>query len=214
VNDERDPLDDTLADGLRALAPSEFTLDADRTLGGLRPRLKQARNRRRLAVSTSVLGALVVVVAGAAVLRPDSSSRINVSGRSHPTVSTLEPSTTIARHPATTTSVPRRAPTTLPGPAVTAPTTPSTTPATTPNTGAPPPAPLTKTYTATGGRITIRFANGRLTLVSRTAAPGFTAEVHKQDPQDVEVRFDNGSHESRIRVRVENGQLRPEISEN
>jgi len=215
VNDERDPLDETLADGLRALAPAEFTLDADRTLGEMRPRLRQARTRHRLTVTTSVLGALVVVVGGAALLRSDPSGQLDVQGRPTPTVSSPAPSTTVGRStttttlPRSTTTVPQTVVTTPPG---ATPTTSDTTPPTSRTT--PPPPPQTKTYTAQGGRITIRFANGRLTLVSSAPSPGFTSEVHKQDPDDVEVRFENGSHESRIRVRVTNGQLRPEVSEN
>jgi hypothetical protein len=215
VNDEFDPLDDTLADGLRALAPSEFTLDADRTLGEMRPRLRRARNQRRLAVTTSVLGALVVVVGGATLVRSDPSGQVDVRGGSQPSVSAPGPSTT-TRLPPTTTTVPRNA-TTVPKPSATVPSgTPMTgnpTP-TTPRTTPPPAAPQTKTYAAQGGRVTIRFANGRLTLVSSVPAPGFAAEVHNRDPDDVEVRFDNGDHESRIRVRVVNGRLTPEISEN
>jgi len=214
VNDERDPLDDTLAEGLRALAPSEFSLDADRTLDDLRPRLHRARTHRRLAVSTSVLGALVVVAGAAALLRHDPGSRVDVRGRPNPTVATLAPasSTTSTTHRNTTTSsVPRNA-ITVPAPAVTTPTAPPTTPGTTP---APAPAaPQTKTYASTGGRITIRFANGRLTLAKVSPAPGYTTDLHKQAADDVEVRFHNASHESRIRVRVENGLLSPEISEN
>jgi hypothetical protein len=219
VNDERDPLDETLGEGLRGLAPSEFALDADRTLGELRPRLRQARARRRLALSTSVLGALVVVVGGAALLRHDPSSRLDVQGRPRPTVSTLGPSTSV-EHRATTTTAPSRSNTTVPGPVVTAPTTPPTTPATSPTsspTSSPttivPPAPVTKTYSSAGGRITVRFAGGRLTLVSKSPAVGYTAEVHTQQPDDVEVRFRSADREWRVRVRVENGKLRPEIEE-
>jgi hypothetical protein len=161
------------------------------------------------------LGALVVVAGAAALVRHDPSSRVDVRGRPNPTVATLAPasSTTSTTHrTATTSSVPRNA-TTVPTPVVTRPTAPPTTAGTTP---APPPpaAPQTKTYASTGGRVTIRFANGRLTLTKTSPAPGYTTDVHKQTADDVEVRFDNGSHESRIRVRVENGLLRPEISEN
>jgi hypothetical protein len=54
----------------------------------------------------------------------------------------------------------------------------------------------------------VRVAGGTLTLVDHAANPGYTAEVTKAQPDDVEVRFrpDGGSgSDSRIRVRIEAG---------
>ena len=62
--------------------------------------------------------------------------------------------------------------------------------------------------------MTIRFAAGRLTLVSRVAAPGYSVDLRTNTPSEIEVRFSNGQSESRIRVRVKDGALEPEISEN
>jgi hypothetical protein len=66
------------------------------------------------------------------------------------------------------------------------------------------------TYHSHGGTLTVRFSGGRLTIVSYAAAAGYTADVHRNDPDDVEVRF-SGPDDRRIRVRVEEGHLSPEI---
>jgi regulation of enolase protein 1 (concanavalin A-like superfamily) len=55
--------------------------------------------------------------------------------------------------------------------------------------------------------MTVRFANGQLTLVSYQASDGWVAVVRTNKPDDIEVRFSKGGDDSRIRVRVENGQL-------
>lgn len=244
MSDPRDPLDETLSRGLRALAPSEFELDADAALGSMRPAFQRARARRRLAVSTSALGVVVALAAGAVVLQHQPASRVDIRSHTRPTVSTsvktptsttptvatstsqphvISPQTT--PHPSTTTvpgnpkgggsipgganggSLPRPTTTAPPG---STPTTPGDHGGTTPTTV----APSTKSYSAIGGQATIRFANGALTLASYTAAAGYTPEVHTNTATDIEIRFSNGSAESRIRVRVDNGQLRPEITEN
>jgi hypothetical protein len=49
--------------------------------------------------------------------------------------------------------------------------------------------------------------------VSYTASAGYTSEVHTNTPTDIELRFSSGQSESRIRVRVQDGQVRPEITE-
>jgi hypothetical protein len=80
-------------------------------------------------------------------------------------------------------------------------------------TSTPPAAPSTKTYSSIGGRITVTFADGALTLDASTATAGWQTDVHNQDPDDVEVRFSNGNRESRIRIRVQNGVVQKEITE-
>jgi len=243
VTDPRDPLDETLSRGLSALAPSEFELDADAALGSMRPAFQRARARRRLAVSTSALGMVVALAAGAVVLQHRPASRVDIRSHTRPTVSTsvrtptsttpTVSTSTSQPHVITPPSTPHSSTTTVPGnpmggsipgganggslprPTTTTPESTPTTPGdhggSTPTTVA---APSTKTYAAIGGQATIRFANGALTLVSYTAAAGYTPDVHTNTATDIEIRFSNGNTESRIRVRVDNGQLRPEITEN
>jgi hypothetical protein len=74
--------------------------------------------------------------------------------------------------------------------------------------------PSTTTYEAVGGHATIVFSGGQLTLVTYVATPGFTSDLQKNTDTDIDIRFSNGTHESRIRVRVELGLLRHEITEN
>ena len=215
--DPRDPLDDAIARDLGALAPDD--LDADAVLGSMRPALHRARARRRLAVASSALGAVVVVAGISGLLAGQHSNRVQVEGPS--TVpSTLSTSTT-RKAGTTTTTPPRGATTTTTATSPTAGSTPAT-PTTDdrggttqpgPGSSTPPAAPSTKTYTAIGGRITVTFARGALTLDSYAASAGYQADVHNQDPDDVEVRFSNGNRESRIRIRVQNGAVQQEITE-
>jgi cytoskeletal protein RodZ len=176
-------------------------------------------------VSSSVVGALVVVIGLGGLLAAQSPSHVHVSGHSTtlPIVSTTSRpktnTTTTTRPPGKTTSTTTG---TTPSPGTT-PTT-GTTPTadnhggtTQPGPGAttpPPAAPSTTTYTSNGGRITVTFANGSLTLDSSTPSAGYQTDVHNDAPDDVEVRFDNGSRESRIRIRVQDGAIQKEITEN
>jgi hypothetical protein len=78
---------------------------------------------------------------------------------------------------------------------------------------APAAAPITQTYSSPGGSITVRLADGAVSLVSTQPAAGFSQETDDLGPSRVEVRFDDGSTEWRIRVDVVNGQLQPEITQ-
>ena len=239
-DDPRDPLDETLARGLGALAPSEFELDADRALGAMRPALRRARTRRRVAASTSVLGVFVLVAAGAAVLQHHPDSRIKVQSHAPSTPSTIAvprpPATHALRSDPTSTTKPSVSPTST-APNVmptTAPAAHTTLPVVAPTTTLRPPtgttaparghggstttttiaaAPATTPYSSTGGRVTITFANGRLTLDTYRATAGYSAEVHTNTPSEIEVRFTSNAdgHGSRIRVRVQDGHVQPEI---
>jgi hypothetical protein len=232
-NDDLDPTDETLSRGLSALAPSEFELDADAALGSMRPAFQRARSRRRLAMTSSALGVVAVLAAGAVVLQQQPASHVDIRSRTQPTVSTPTKTPTTRVSTSTTQprvvtppSTPHTSASTVPGngngnggtvPHST-PTSPDSTPTTpddhggsTPTTTA---APSTKTYTSVGGRATIRFANGRLTLVSHAPTAGYTEEIHTNKPDDIELRFTTGDgRESRIRVRVQDGHVEPEITE-
>jgi hypothetical protein len=226
TDEPRDELDRALASSLGAMAPDVD--DADATLSTMRPRFQRARTRHRV-MQTSIVVAVVLVVGAIAALAAPGTRRGSVQVSTSSTTDTERRTSTVP-----STATPKTVPTTA-GPAASTPTTqgnngqapPNTsvrTPASTP-TAAPPatggPAPTTpvasdqvKTYHSTGGDMTVRFSGGALHLVSHSAAAGFTAEVHTQKPDDVEVRFNNGNTEWRIRVRVDNGKLQPaEITE-
>lgn len=207
--DPRDPLDDAIAHDLGSLAPDD--IDADAVLGAMRPTLHRARARRRLAIASGALGTVVVLVGIVGVLGGQSPGRIDVQG--HPTTLPAPSSTSSTTRTSTT-------PTTRASTSTTTATTPTTddhagtsqpgSGSTTTPTFAPP---STKTYSSIGGRVTVTFANGALTLDSSMPAAGYQTDVHKQDPDDVEVRFSNANRESRIRIRVQSGAVQKEITE-
>lgn len=227
MNDDfRDPLDDAIAHDLAPLAPDD--IDADAALGALRPALQRARARRRLAVASSAFGAIVLVLGVGGLVAGSRTSHVNVqsptttlSPTSTPTTHKVRPTTTTTTHNPTSTTDGGHTSSTTPK----TPVTPSTTKAG--NSGASGPsgssggesttttAPEAKhTYTSTGGTLTITFAHGQITLDSYAAKPGYQSEVHTNKPDDIELRFTGAGHESRIRVRVQNGQLSKTVEEN
>jgi hypothetical protein len=230
VNDE---LDRALAEGLSSLAPDPD--DADAVLVSLRPRLHRARTRHRVARASATAIAVLTIATLTAALGAASTHHRHVSvsatpttpprGRSTSASTSMSSSTSIAsmsQHTTSTTAAPP-APMVVPVPAGgTPPVSPpgrvggNSGPAVTtrPPRSMPPStasAPAIRTYRATGGSVTVRFTNGSLALVSYTSASGYTAEVHDNEPDRVEVRFSDGDHESRIRLQVDNGQIVPEI---
>jgi len=221
MTDDRDDLDRALSAGLADLAPAEP--DATSALTALRPRMQRARTRHRVLQGSALAGVVLVLGIGVALAAPsDKRAQVQVTNpstventvdRSRSTSTTAPASTTVpasvtvsSNDPGTSTPVSGPSPTAAP-PATTPVTTPVTTPA---PTVAPDPG-TNYTYTAEGGRVTVRFQNGRLSLVSYPAGAGFTATVHTNTPDDIEVRFRNDDDESRIRVRVVNGRIEEDI---
>ena len=75
-----------------------------------------------------------------------------------------------------------------------------------PVTAAPPAPGPTTTYNLEGGSIGVRCTSpSSIELVYSSPAPGFGAEVDNSGPQEVEVRFENDEHHSRIRVQCTSG---------
>jgi hypothetical protein len=110
---------------------------------------------------------------------------------------------------------PTLAPTTLPGqddPTTTSTVTPTTTPISVDTTTAAP-ADITQPFDSIGGSIVVRLSGGQMTLVSTSATTGYDTELHTEKPDDIEVRFRSGDAESRIRIRLIDGQMVPEIDE-
>ena len=229
--DPRDPLDDAIAADLGSFAPGD--VDANAALAAMRPALRRARSRHRLAVSSGAVGAIVVVLGVGGLLAGRHPSHISV--QQHSTTLSVAPSTSSTRRPATTTASSTTSPTipfvppqstSTTAPANATPTTQGPGGASGPVSGSttvPPPTsttaasnapPLTKTYRSTGGRVTVTFDHGSLTLDSYTPAAGYQADVHTNTSDDVEIRFSNDANEFRVRVRVENGQLTEETTQN
>jgi hypothetical protein len=209
----RDAVDDELA--RRFGAPGSAGADPDVVLDAMRPRLQRARTRRRASIAGAVagtaLGAVLLVVlvsgGGAGVNSVHTPPASNGPTRTLPTA---PPATDAGGSPAPegtadhhedSVEVPSSAP---------AAASPTTSPLAEPTTQ--PPA-SDSTYTSDGGSIVVHFADGAVSLVSSAAAAGYTTEVHDNGPTRVEVRFNNGSTEWRIRVDVVNGALQPEITQ-
>jgi hypothetical protein len=218
MNDDLHPdaIDDELRRRFGAGAPSDG--DPDAVLDAMRPRLQQARTRRRASFASAIAGVAVVVVVlafvlgsggggGGSVRTPPAS---NAPHTSVPTVPTTAPSGGAATPGTTPSTVDDH------GDDSASATTP-TVPDPTPTTDAPPPispaAPHDESFASDGGSIVVRLVDGEVSLVSSSPAAGYTPEVHDDGPTRVEVRFSNGQTEWRIRVEVANGVLQPETTQ-
>lgn len=208
----RDELDRAIAAGLGGLARDGD--DPDVVLSSMRPRLRRARNRRRMVRASVMFGGFVMMGSAAFALAGPPPEKVRVQA---PSTTRPAPTHTTSTTRLSTTTVPRRTVTTAPQPPAPRATVPAG--GGTPPISAPVPSSATTTtiqpselhtYHSVGGTITVRYSDGNLTLVSYRAAPGYTAEVHNTDPQDIEVRF-SGPDDRRIRIRVEEGHLSEEI---
>ena len=212
MNDDLRPdaVDDELRRRFGAGAPADS--DPDVVLDAMRPRLQQARTRRRVSFASAIAGVAAVVVVLAFVLGGGGGSG---SVRTPPASNAPRPST--ASTPSTTApsggaATPDTAPTTQPEQASgTIPPVPDATPPTSP----PDTVPSTNatiqqgSVPSPGGSITYDFVSGRIALTGVSPAAGFSDEIHENGPTRVEVRFSNGDTEWRIRVDVVNGVVQP-----
>ena len=228
VTDERDDLDRALAAGLGRLG--DGTDDPDAVLAAMRPRLRRARTRHRVAIASVAVASVLGVAGIAAALNGANPAQRHVSVATAPSTTTLDnnatsttrasdvSSTTVPTRPTPTTAAPPTTPTTDnhgggsnsgpgshgsgPGPSggnnnggVVGPT---------PTTTAAPPQ--EQSCDEPGGSATVRYTNGKVTLVSYTVKPGYTLKDKLVASDRVELQFD-GPTQSRIEIRVENGHL-------
>jgi hypothetical protein len=212
MSDElRDDLDRALAEGLKSMAASSAAVDADEVLGGMRPRLRHARARRR-AVQAAVVSAFAftLAVASAAatgskragqvsVVQPPSSAPRDAGGAGGRATPTTWSSSVVSPGLPGSSSTPSGERTgEVPGTQRPAPDPSPTTPATTV-------AGVVREFRSAGGRITVRWAGGRLGLVSQAAEPGYAFEVLEEHPDELDVRFRRDGNISKIEVRIEHG---------
>jgi hypothetical protein len=211
-----DAVDEELRRRFGAGAPADS--DPDTVLDAMRPRLQHARTRRRASLASAIAGVAVVVVVLAFALGSggggSDSVRVPPATRS-PVTSTRPPTPTGT--PAGGSVTPNTVPDTIDDhgdDGATATTTPSapelTVPTNTPPATAPPVTSIEQAfYTSAGGSITVDFDGTTVSLTSISPAKGYTDEVHDNGPTRVEVRFNDGQTEWRIRVDVVNGALQP-----
>ena len=80
-------------------------------------------------------------------------------------------------------------------------------------TGSVPSGPVT--YQVAGaGSVTVLFVNGQVESGLVVPAPGWSIDETRQRPDEIEVRFTNGDQEARLKVRIDDGQVRVEIEDN
>jgi hypothetical protein len=199
--------------------------DADAVLDSMRPRLRQAQRNHRIATSAMATLVLVAaVVVGLAVFRGSDSGSVRITppaGNSPSAPTTTAPPDSSTPTVSTSAGVDNTAPTgstptgeTRPEPSGTGTPAGGTTPATTPEPG-PTTAPVNSDtpYASAGGSIVVHRSGSTISLGSSTPAAGYTQEVHDNGPTRVEVRFDNGATEWRIRVDLVDGELEAETTQ-
>jgi hypothetical protein len=82
-----------------------------------------------------------------------------------------------------------------------------------PTSAAPATQVATATFSSVGGSITVRMDGDQLTVTGVNPAAGFQADQGSRSGHHIDVTFKSGSHESEISVKVENGAMKPSISE-
>ena len=55
--------------------------------------------------------------------------------------------------------------------------------------------------------VVVRYRDGEVVLGSASPAAGFAAEIKKEGPSEVDVEFESGSAEYRVRARWSDGDL-------
>ena len=78
------------------------------------------------------------------------------------------------------------------------------------DTGNVPTGPVTY-QVAAAGSVTVLFLNGQAQLGLVVPSPGWAIDETRSRTDEVEVRFSNGDNEARLKVRIDNGQVRVEI---
>jgi hypothetical protein len=64
-----------------------------------------------------------------------------------------------------------------------------------------------RTIQTGGGVVVVNYRPDEVVLSSASPAAGFSADIKKQGPPDVDVEFESGSAKYRVRARWANGDL-------
>ena len=81
-------------------------------------------------------------------------------------------------------------------------------------TAAAPAAPaVTRTIVSDGGQVAVRYEAGRVELLWARPDSGFTVDVDKAGPAEVDVRFESDDHRSRVRAFWRDGAPAEEVRE-
>ncbi len=210
-----DPIDDRLRSAFRNVD----TTETDTVLAELRPRMERARRRRRVTVAgTSALGIAAAIALGVLVF----SGQTGTARIKTPPAASSVPGNTKDSDTATTSTAPdgraddngSSSDDGEPGVGDNSGSGSSDDP-----TGSSPPAstpvasPGEQTFDSVGGSARIKFQDGQLSVVSTSPNSGYVVEIEAGGPTEIEIRFESDSHESRIKVQVEDGQMRVRVEE-
>jgi hypothetical protein len=199
---------DELVRVLRQTAAPGENVDVEAALARVRSRAGVVQRRRAAMRGSAIVAGAVAV--GTIWLATRPADQTHVDTISSPTSPTI-PSTTLPTTPTTVaTTVPPTPPTIAASAPVTNPLAPPLfpSPTTTPRA---PSAPVS--FRGVGGRITARVQGGGLQLVSVQPAAGYVVTELKVDSAEIEVRFEGDAGETRIKVRLEEGRISPEVEE-
>jgi hypothetical protein len=229
TDDPRDELDRALAARLGALAP-EGDDTAAAVLAEMRPGLRRARTRHRVARTSVGFGVLAAVVALVAVASSASPRHGRVAVNSSPTTTVASSAgvpkpnesaphdvttTTPANRPAPSTTAPSGRPASGPPPTILVVPAPPNFGGARPTTPAPttPPGPQSLHFSAPGGTLDVTCSSGRLQLVRYTANSGWSGAVHDNSPHEIQVRFTRSSSGAgdEIRTRGDGGDSRIDV---
>jgi hypothetical protein len=158
-------------------------------------------NRTTVLVAAWIGAAIVsMLIASAAV----GAVRDNVSETPQPLTAALPPTTATApgseSEPSTTGTT---------DPSATTLATTTTAPETAPtSTQAAPESGAIKTFTVTGGSVSIKVYSDHLTLLGAVPAAGFTVEEKNLSSTQIEIEFRSGERESKFAAAIEDGQLK------
>ena len=224
--------DDELTRALGRSLDSIAVGDPDAALARVTARARVVRRRRTAVRAGAALAVAAVVGAVWLGARPPGSTQVDtvdspsVATAPNPGTDGTSPAAPVTTGPTSTvtTTVPTSAtpssapPAASPNPAVSsggpAATAATVAPTAAPTTQSPPPSSGPQTYGGLGGQVTVRVDAGNLVLVSVRPSAGYAVAEQKAEPDDVEVRFEGAAGRTRVRVRLDNGVVSPEVQEN
>jgi hypothetical protein len=206
--------------------------DPDAALAAVTGRSRVRRRRRAAARAGAIVAAVGAVAVVWLMAGPPERSQVDtVDSPTSPSSVATTPAPSAVPTTAPAATVPSSAPSTIASPTTsvvpTAP--PSAAPGSTAAPTATPPAPPTapstapisttppssgpRTWSGVGGAVTVRLDAGSLVLVSANPIGGYVITEQKVAADEIEVRFEDSTSRTRIRVRLDHGQLVGEVQE-
>ncbi|NUS51781.1 MAG: hypothetical protein HOQ22_12185, partial [Nocardioidaceae bacterium] len=73
------------------------------------------------------------------------------------------------------------------------------------------PAPHTAGWRGRAGYVSVRCQGSSISLQSASPDDGYSVDVRERGPEEVEVRFEGGEHEARVRAECVDGRARFDV---